>query len=494
MRVQDGLYGQNRLVARLLWFSLALAVGVTSISGIEQGDVLMIAVLGGLVCILVSLLTWRRVFMQGTKYIACLVVAAFAYALINALPYVENLFILCYALALVSLYHDKQPILLMTVIDFGLLNYFFFHFRETMFAEMGTTSLFTFNLYLALISSLIIVQTHLGERNRQALVQEQQALLAKGNIEQMLQATREAAKTLQQVAARVMDNVSGASAAAQQLSAAFQQVSSSSEQHSGSVEGISCSLGELDRSLQSVEQASGLVRSAAGVTTGNTESGSSSLQAMLTQVNQASRLTDEAVQLMQNLSNSTRSIGRVLDSINQIAVQTNLLALNAQIEAARAGEAGRGFAVVADQVRQLAEGARRDTGEVGEILQNIEQLVAAASRQVQLSGNAIGHSRESVQQVTGVFSSINRETAVVLQQAAALEQQVGVISGQSQSLHRETQAIAGLARRDAAAVAQVFAGIDQQAAQLNGIVTSYQELEQLIARLQQVSQLDAPQS
>lgn len=65
-----------------------------------------------------------------------------------------------------------------------------------------------------------------------------------------------------------------------------------------------------------------------------------------------------------DLGVSSRKIGDVVTSINQVARQTRLLALNATIEAERAGPAGRGFAVVAAEVKDLAQETTRAADEI----------------------------------------------------------------------------------------------------------------------------------
>ena len=79
-----------------------------------------------------------------------------------------------------------------------------------------------------------------------------------------------------------------------------------------------------------------------------------------------------------DLSEQSNAIGKIVGVINDIAEQTNLLALNAAIEAARAGEQGRGFAVVAEEVRNLANRTQHSTEEVRDVIEAIHSNTAFA--------------------------------------------------------------------------------------------------------------------
>lgn len=123
---------------------------------------------------------------------------------------------------------------------------------------------------------------------------------------------------------------------------------------------------------------------------------------------------------LKKLETASHDIGRITESIDEIANQTNLLALNAAIESARAGEAGRGFAVVADEVRQLAHKTTRSTetirglvsglqGDAAEAvssmedsfhrLESVKSLITDASKGVETIREAVDQIRNSAEHV-----------------------------------------------------------------------------------------------
>lgn len=132
--------------------------------------------------------------------------------------------------------------------------------------------------------------------------------------------------------------------------------------------------------------------------------------------------------IMEGLARAAGEIGDVIQMIEDIAAQTNLLALNATIEAARAGEAGKGFAVVAEEVKTLSS-------QTGNATNNIRGKIAAIQGAVQEAVNAIRRVDETIAQINSIGETVTiaiqqqesatNEIAASTQQAAQSTAEVG---------------------------------------------------------------------
>ena len=151
------------------------------------------------------------------------------------------------------------------------------------------------------------------------------------------------------------------------------------------------------------------------------ESGSSVLNESIERMHQLSTRAIDSRELIEALSQRSEEIQRVTMVIQSIASQTNLLALNAAIEAARAGEHGRGFAVVADEVRGLAGRTASATGEVGQMVADIQQRTAQVVEQIRQLSSGLDTG-------VGQVELAGQHLGNIARLAVELESQVGEIA------------------------------------------------------------------
>ncbi|MCR4304348.1 MAG: methyl-accepting chemotaxis protein [Gallionella sp.] len=111
---------------------------------------------------------------------------------------------------------------------------------------------------------------------------------------------------------------------------------------------------------------------AAAEATKSTESAMQTVQATVSGMNVIRETISEMEKRIKRLGERSQEISQIVNLINTISERTHVLSLNAAMQAAMAGEAGRGFAVVAEEVQRLAENSRQATGQIANLVQNIQ--------------------------------------------------------------------------------------------------------------------------
>ncbi|MEG0616244.1 MAG: methyl-accepting chemotaxis protein, partial [Oscillospiraceae bacterium] len=108
------------------------------------------------------------------------------------------------------------------------------------------------------------------------------------------------------------------------------------------------------------------------------------------------RLNDSNAQMsqliiaMNDISQKSSEIGKIVSTIENISLQTNILAINASVEAAHAaGKAGKGFAVVADEVRALAEKSSQAASSTKDLIEGSIKAVANGVNLARSTGNSM---------------------------------------------------------------------------------------------------------
>ena len=141
-----------------------------------------------------------------------------------------------------------------------------------------------------------------------------------------------------------------------QIADGAQSLAQGSAQQSATVEELSASIAEIaNRTKSNAEMA---------------DEASALASTILNDAEKGTRQMDEMIAAVGEINESSKNIGKIIKTIDDIAFQTNILALNAAVEAARAGQHGKGFAVVAEEVRNLATKSAQAAKDTGDMIQS----------------------------------------------------------------------------------------------------------------------------
>ncbi len=191
-----------------------------------------------------------------------------------------------------------------------------------------------------------------------------------------------------------------------------------------------------------------------------------------------------ATDSIQKLGKRSEEIGGIITVITSIAEQTNLLALNAAIEAARAGDQGKGFAVVASEVRQLAEQSSLASGQITNLINDIQAETSVTVRTMESNLLAV---EEQVVIINKGGSALKEIVEKVVETEADIKQMKDAfthVNDNSLGVQQAIQDISRIIEDSAAATEEIAATSEEQYATVAEITQSSDELATIAHKLQ----------
>lgn len=201
---------------------------------------------------------------------------------------------------------------------------------------------------------------------------------------------------------------------------------------------------------------------------------------------QSRKLQDTTNETAVSLSQKSVSIDSISKTIGEIARQTSMLALNASIEAARAGEAGRGFAVVAEEIGKLAAETASATGDINQIIVEIQNEVQNVSSQIGQIQDTTTDCMDTMGDTREVFQKINSHISSMEGDINELEVAVDRLNHNKDGIVDMFSGISSETQELTAASQEVNERVEDQSQEMDQINDSMGQLHGVVGHLDQI--------
>ncbi|MGN1402645.1 MAG: methyl-accepting chemotaxis protein [Bacillus sp. (in: firmicutes)] len=195
-------------------------------------------------------------------------------------------------------------------------------------------------------------------------------------------------------------------------------------------------------------------------------------------------LANHVTSQVEEAAYTSKSISKIIVTIEEIAENTDLLALNAAIESARAGEAGKSFGVVAKEVRKLSERTKSEAKDIQNLILDMNakmnKLLSDSAKFSEYKDNQ-SHSVISTKQA---FELIVTHVSQITEKISVIQIAVKEVTESNQLLSDKLDSIYTISGHSAKVAEEVSISSESQLTAISQVSEAASELSLIACDLQ----------
>jgi methyl-accepting chemotaxis protein len=217
------------------------------------------------------------------------------------------------------------------------------------------------------------------------------------------------------------------------------------------------------------------------------EEGAEKILEIVSAITDIEASSNEVSKMINELDDSSKKIGDIIQIITSISEQTNLLALNASIEAARAGEAGKGFSVVADEIRKLADQSNNAAKGISDLVKENQHKSASAVNSVNQVEVKVSHGVNKASEVRESINNIIENIQGIVNEIEQIDNANEQQAQSSKEIERAISSIAATSNEIAGSTENMSASIQEELGTMTEIEKTTDKLSEMAKKLSELT-------